>query len=530
MSDPVEPIIYYVDRGAPEPIKLALIEGASWWNGAFEAAGYKNAFQVKVLPENADPMDVRYNVINWVHRSTRGWSYGSTVTDPRTGEIIKGHVLLGSLRVRQDFLIAQGLIQGYENGKDPDPRLLQMALARLRQLSAHEVGHTLGLAHNFTSSYNNRASVMDYPHPFVLLKEDGELDFSQAYDTGIGDWDKRTILYGYQDYSESADEKKALSDILKENSEKGFLYISDADARPQGGAHPHAHLWDNGQSSVQELQRLMQLRKNALKNFSEKNIPDGLPLAWLENVLTPLYLSHRYQVEAVAKLIGGVHYSYAVKGDVLTTQKIVDKKTQREALDILFETLHPKFLALSEEVTNLIPPRPPGYSRDREIFKTYTAPAFDPLAAAESSASHTISFLLNPQRLARILEQYARDQSRISLYGLMDELSSAVRVKRTYTSFEKELARMTEKLFLHQLLQLSGDKTIMQQIAATALLKLDELEKRLKQKTTFIEEPSQSAHYLYMLEQIRQFKNNPSEYKVPKIPAMPDGAPIGCGW
>ncbi|HRD82833.1 MAG TPA: DUF5117 domain-containing protein, partial [Saprospiraceae bacterium] len=267
ISEAVEPIVYYLDRGAPEPIKSALMEGAAWWNQAFEAAGYKNAFQVKELPADADPLDVRYNVINWVHRSTRGWSYGSTVSDPRTGEIIKGHVLLGSLRVRQDFLIAQGLIEAYEKGTQPDPRMLQMALARLRQLSAHEVGHTIGLMHNYISSVNDRASVMDYPHPYITLDALGNLDFSKAYATGIGAWDKRAIIYGYQHFPAGTDETKALQDILRETEKMNLPYLTDQDARPQGSAHPQAHLWDNGASAAAELRRLLEVRKTALGRF-----------------------------------------------------------------------------------------------------------------------------------------------------------------------------------------------------------------------------------------------------------------------
>ncbi|MEL0301360.1 MAG: DUF5117 domain-containing protein, partial [Flavobacteriaceae bacterium] len=171
VSEAIEPIVYYLDNGTPEPVRSALLEGGKWWNQAFEAAGYKDAFQLKILPDDADPMDVRYNVIQWVHRSTRGWSYGASVVDPRSGEILKGHVSLGSLRIRQDFMIAQALTnQPYANGDDQDNPMLGMALARIRQLSAHEIGHTLGFTHNFAASVKDRASVMDYPHPTLAIK------------------------------------------------------------------------------------------------------------------------------------------------------------------------------------------------------------------------------------------------------------------------------------------------------------------------------------------------------------------------
>ena len=294
------------------------MDGARWWNQAFEAAGYEDAFQVKILPEDADPMDVRYNLIQWVHRATRGWSYGASVIDPRTGEIIKGHVSLGSLRVRQDFLIAQGLLAPYESGKPVSNEMEEMALARLRQLSAHEIGHTIGLAHNFAASYNNRATVMDYPHPLVALAASGKLDFSKAYDDKIGEWDKRTVLYGYQDFPDGTDEEAALQEILNENNRLGLKYISDADARPLGGAHPYAHLWDNGASAIDEFARMSEVRKKALENFGENNIPENAPMATLEEVLVPIYLSHRFQMEAVSKLIGGVDYAYTVRSDAVS--------------------------------------------------------------------------------------------------------------------------------------------------------------------------------------------------------------------
>lgn len=528
VSEAVEPIVYYLDRGAPEPIKSALIEGASWWNQAYEAAGYKDAFQVKVLPEGADPMDLRYNVINWVHRSTRGWSYGSSVVDPRTGEIIKGHVLLGSLRVRQDFLIAQGLVEAYEDGTNADPRLKEMALARLRQLSAHEVGHTLGIVHNFAATYNDRGSVMDYPHPYIQLNDQGEIDFSDAYDVGIGDWDKRTIIYGYQDFPNNVDEEKALKDLLKENDEMGYKFISDRDARPIFGAQPFGHLWDNGKWPMDELARLSKVRKTALANFGENNIPEGTPMTELERVLVPLYLAHRYQIEAVSKVIGGVDYSYAVKGDGSIPNKMVSADKQREALESLLSTLSPDYLSLPEEIIQLIPPPPVGYNRGREHFKIHTGITFDPIGAAESSANTSIQFLLNPQRLTRIIEQKARSNAQLDIFEIYESLLETVGPQEGASAMNQEIGRMTEKLAVQHLLGLAGDKDIMQQVAASALLTVTQLAEQYSANMGTASN-NNKAHYLYLATQIKQFLADPSDYKTPEIPSMPDGSPIGCG-
>ena len=536
ISEPVEPIVYYLDRGAPEPIKSALMDGAGWWNQAFAAAGYKDAFIVKELPADADPMDVRFNLIQWVHRSTRGWSYGSSVIDPRTGEIIKGHVSLGSLRVRQDFLIAQGLVQGYaEDGTTPDPRLLEMALARLRQLSAHEVGHTIGLAHNFAASYNNRASVMDYPHPYITLDENGQIDFSKAYDDKIGAWDKRTVLYGYQDFPEGTDEANALQQILEENTQKGFQYISDQDARPAGGAHPLAHLWDNGASATEELERMIEVRQKALATFGLDNLAEGLPVAHLENILVPLYLSTRYQVEGVSKLIGGVAYDYSVNSERLKQQntpivKPVDDELQREALLALTQTLKTEYLTVPKHILDLIPPQPIGYRRDRELFKTHTAMVFDPLGAAEISANNTLKFLLNPERLARVVEQHSRNpKGVVSLSHLLEQVFTVAFFNNRETEYEKEVARVVEKLVVQHLLRLAGDQSGNKQVAAVALHEAYGLAEQMQRELNAAKSVARRAHLEYLLFEIEKFKKDPSKYKVPKAPDMPAGSPIGCG-
>src|SRR5438876_2890066 len=363
-SEPVKPIVYYVDRGAPEPVRSALIEGASWWNQAFEAAGYRNAFRVEVMPADADPMDVRYNVIQWVHRSTRGWSYGSSVTDPRTGEIIQGRVSLGSLRDRQDFLIAEGLLAPY--GKDKsivDKIMQQVVLARLRQLAAHEVGHTLGLQHNFAASTTNRASVMDYPAPLVTLGADGLTDVSDSYAKGVGEWDKVSIAYGYQDFPAGVDEQAALDKILSDAFGRGLRYLTDQDARPASASSSYTHLWDNGANVIDGLANVMKVRAAAMNRFGENNIREGAPMATLEDVLAPLYMYHRYQVEATAKLVGGEDYTFSLRGKGDRNPQIIAPEEQRRALAAALDTLKPEALALAESLLRLIRPPPPGYPR-----------------------------------------------------------------------------------------------------------------------------------------------------------------------
>lgn len=531
MSEPVEPIVYYLDRGAPEPIRSALIEGAGWWNEAFEAAGFTNAFQVKVLPADADPMDVRYNVINWVHRSTRGWSYGSSVTDPRTGEIIKGHVLLGSLRVRQDFLLAQGLIKAYENGNEADPRLLEMALARLRQLSAHEVGHTIGLAHNFSASTNDRASVMDYPHPYVTLKN-GVVDFSQAYGVGIGEWDKRAIMYGYRVFPEGVKEQEELSNLLDDNDRLGLKYISDSDARPQGSANPGAHLWDNGADPVSEINRIMRLRRHALGELGMDNIPGGSPVSELEKVMVPVYLMHRYQVEAVAKLIGGYHYSYEVKGGYDSGGvRPVDGERQQAAIKALVSSVSPQALTLPDNLIGLIPPPAMGYSLNRESFKTRNGVGIDPLAMAETAADNSLTFLLHHHRLARIVEQQALfpevvgDKNTLRVY--LREIGDAIRQATTGNDYQQQIGQLVEKRYVAHLLQAAANEKASEQVRAGAMGELSRLRNMYDDLTNST--TAKGAHYLYLVTEIQQFMTDPSSVKVAPAMRLPDGSPIGCG-
>ncbi|MEZ5307066.1 MAG: zinc-dependent metalloprotease [Pyrinomonadaceae bacterium] len=541
ISEAVEPIVYYVDNGTPPDIRDALIEGASWWNQAFEAAGFKDAFQVRVLPADADPMDIRYNVINWVHRSTRGWAYGSSVTDPRTGEIIRGVVTLDSQRARQDVLIAGGLMPQFAGnlscgmGAAPDYGYLaqdktkarQLAIARIKQLSAHEVGHTLGFAHNFAASTYGRASVMDYPAPLISVRN-GELDYSNAYAVGIGNFDKFAVDFAYRVFPASIGEKTELKKLVENGVKNGMLFLSDADTRPAGAAHPLANLWDNGSDPVARLDDELEIRRIALAKFGLKNIPDGTPMSELELSLLPVYLHHRYQMTAAAKSVGGAYYTYSVRNGLAaspsTVMDIVPADKQRAAIKAVLKTIEPSRLVIPESILEKLPPNAFSMGSQRsERFPGKADPVFDAVGAAEIASNLAIRALLNADRAQRLEMFHARDSKNPGLGEVIDSIFDATWLSADPAKpYEAAVKHASEAVVAEVLMDLAADPNASWGVRAVASSKLRLLASAIKERVSDKDPRGEMAN------EIQRFLERPAEPRI-RTRQLPDppSDPIG---
>lgn len=518
-SEAVEPIIYYVDSGTPEPIKTALIEGAAWWNQAFEAAGFIDAFQVRELPEGADAQDIRYNMIHWTHRRTRGYSYGSSVMDPRTGEIIKGNVNLGSLRLRQDYMLGQGLIPGFdylEEIVDNNDASINMALDRVRQLSAHEVGHTLGFPHNYLSSSYGRESVMDYPAPLVEITEDGQLDLSNAYPQRIGEYDKLAVRYAYEEFPALSDEQEELQKIVQESIDRGLLFMAHNNNNFRGAGHQFASVWDNGDNLVDHLKHEIEVRRIGLENFSDAIIRNGEPLSSLESVLLPLYMHHRFQLNAAVQSLGGANYHYAVRGDGQDPFTIIDGEEQRDALETVLSTLTVDFLVLPPAILNMIPP--PAYRHNpSEPFPGRTGLLFDPLGAAEGSVNWTLQQLLHPARLARLVA-YGSMGDYPDLEEVIDRLIEVTwEADNPDDDYHREVLRVVRRATVEEMMRQAGSADSSGAVKAVLTHRLDQLATRL--------ERFPDAHRNSAAAEIRRWQQRDDDV-VPEALEMPPGDPI----
>lgn len=527
-----KPIVYYLDRGAPEPVRTALLEGARWWTSAFEKAGFKDAYRVELLPEGVDPMDVRYNTIMWVHRATRGWSYGNAVTDPRTGEIIKGAVTLGSQRVRQDILIAESLLAPYGKSTSAEKKQAaeQMALARLRQLSAHEVGHTLGIAHNFAPSRHGNGSVMDYPHPMLSLNSKGEVELKDAYGVGVGPWDDFVVKHLYATFP-GQDEDAALASLREKTKAQGLQYVSDTDSRAAGAAHPNGLLWDFGADSLKTYDQLMQVRQRALDNFSLAVLPPQRQVGELEARLVPVYLLHRYQTEAVARLIGGAEYEYGFASDanagrITAGTKPVAASIQRQALQRLIDSLRAENLALPANVLNILTPPSEGYSRTPEYFSGRMNVVFDALSAVEAGAAQSSLFLFDAARINRLAWQHAIDPQQLGVRELFQQV-----FKQTWQRNEvgiKAVAADTVQLasnwvILDAVLNLIDSGRLHAQVQAEVRQSLSELAQWMQKN---LGKGSTASSRQQAADMVLNYLRDPASIKLRPLPPIPPGAPI----
>jgi hypothetical protein len=479
-------------------------------------------------------------MINWVHRSTRGWSYGGGITDPRTGEVIKGNVTLGSLRVRQDFTLGSGMIPQYAGNAcladlspepdylaalDPSVDATAMSLARIRQLAAHETGHTLGFGHNFAASSYGRASVMDYPAPWVDIVN-GKLDLSKAYATGIGDFDKFSVTFAYGQFAPGANETAELEKILEDGVARGMLYVQDSDARPLSSAHPLASLWDNGADAVATLKHEMDVRRIGLSQFGLTTIPVGTPLSELELKLLPLYLHHRYQAVAAAKSIGGVYFTYAVRtpggSNPGRVAEVVAAARQKAALRALLDTLDVETLRIPERILRLIPPTASGYGGGTaERFDKHTDPTFDPLGAAAIAADVTVTALLQRERAARVVEQHGRDAA---IPGFAEIVAALVQATwngaRQADGYGQAVQETVQGVVVERLMDLAADGQASAQVRAQASAGL----RRIKAIATTLATP----HAVQTREDITRFLVRPADgYKKTDPLPTPPGEPIG---
>lgn len=520
-----EPIVYYVDRGVPEPIRTALIEGGNYWRKAFDEAGFIDAFRVELMPENVDPLDLRYNVVQWMNRSTRGWAYGQSVVDPRTGEILKGAVNLDSQRARQDILIFESLIGVDQTGKGVPNDPIQVALSRIRQLSAHEIGHTLGFQHNFAASMNDRASVMDYPAPRVTMTPSGEIDLSHAYAPGVGAWDLQLVKYAYSQFPEGTSEKAALEAVVQEGLKAGLLFLSDADANESNGASPAVNRWDDGTSPIVGLKNSLRIRQIAMKRFGEKNIRLGQPIANLELVFGPLYFFHRYDVDSVAKMIGGVQYSHAVRGDGQPATRPVAASDQRSALGALIACLQPSQLVVPASVSRLMGPVPNGYGGSGERFESRTPYVFDTVTASSSAADLVLSRVLNPGRCSRVVELGARDASLPGLDEVLGRLNRALVHIPSGSGMDREVGWAVQHVYVGRLMDLADASSATPSVKAKARQAL----KTIAGVQRSLAELDLSGNADMIASQIATYLNRPIQpsSKPAAAPAAIPGSPIG---
>jgi hypothetical protein len=516
----VKPITFYVDRGIPEPLRTATLEGVGFWTEAFNRAGLQGGFRVELLPEGVDPMDVRYNVVQWINRNERGWSVGGALTDPRTGEMLKGMARMDSHRNRTDYNIYAAFA-----GADVAAADTAFVLARIRQVSAHEVGHTIGIGHNYIASTYERGSVMDYPAPRIRVRN-GEIDMSAAYDKGPGAYDVWAIRWGYGIFP-PATEKDSLAAIVKEGLGKGYLYLSDGDARPENAADPRTNLWDDAATAGEFLTHQMASRRLALSRYGLRNIREGEPLSILQDRFPLLYFFHRFAINSVTKTLGGVEYANAMRGDGQTATKLIAPARQREAMRQLLGALDPGELAIPDTVLALFAPRlDAGGNVELPISRTY--PLFDELGAARMLSQMIVDGILQRERGARMIQNAMRQQNGFTFSEAVRALvggtwNAAVPASPKLAAIQ----RVTQRAVSDRLILLAADKDASPEVRAVAAFELGRLRASASGKATASANDDTKGHWMSLADDIRRYQEKGEVPVFSTALRPPPGDPFG---
>jgi hypothetical protein len=519
LVEPVQPIVYYMDPAIPEPYRSAFIEGGMWWNGIFEAAGFRNAFQIRDLPQGANPLDARFPMIYWVHRPGPGPSVGPSFRDPRTGEILNTVVRMDSHRSLINYNIYAGLLPA----AGPDGLGMtaeEFTMVRRKQHTAHEIGHTVGLAHNFIAATQGRSSVMDYPAPLIDLDDRGRLDLSQAYRYSGGAWDSLAVRWAYTWFPDEESEREGLERILQEGLDAGLRFITGGHAA-QSGSHPGATQWIEGSNMMAALERTTRVRRVLVDRFNEEAIRPGEPMSLLNMRFAHVYLHHRYALEGTIKYVGGMEFSYAARGDGQVPARVIPADDQRRALRMVLDQLDPTALAIPDRIPDLIPPSPHGMDGTEIWIPSQAGPAFDPLTLAGGLATEIVENLLHRERAQRLVSFHARSARNLSLNEVLETL-----VERTWgvptpgTVEHQALQRVVQRVVLNTLLDLGGDARATAEVRAVVHGHLLRLQGRVTSQSGGTAETQ--AHRAAALRDLeRYFAGDDDPSKRSRFPVVP---------
>jgi hypothetical protein len=522
MSEPVKPIVFYLDPAIPEPVRTAMRNGALWWNKSYEAAGFRNAVQVRDPEPGMDPMDIRYAWILWINRDERGFSSGGTYRDPRTGEILGSKTRMDSHRIRtignyfESYTPTTGggdgaaandecgavlhvpeevLALAAQPGAGMPQAQRDMVLLRQSLLTAHELGHVMGFGHNFASSVNDRASVMEYPTPRVKVAG-GRLDLSEAFERSTGLYDDFMTRYAYTEFPADK-ERPGLDAIIAEMRAKNILYVPSTDPR---------WVWYDDRATPGEyLRETTAARKIMLAQYGPAILQAGEPVGALRDMrLWMTYLHHRWAIESGIGYIGGMYHNIVVKGETLPATEIVPAALQREVLGLLMETLEPANLAIPETLLTQLTPAPGANLED--LAEDY---AFDHLRAARILSAMVLEPLLTPARAARLVAFADRQANALSLPEVVEAvLARSWRAGADAEARHKSLRRVVQRTTLDALMMLGAHADTSPEVRGYVLDQIARLGESLRARKD--EHPITEGHYRQAERDIARYLANPA--------------------